>query len=243
MKQIFAIFALIVLLSACAPQTPMTKECSPELRSTPHYFVVSATDNEFIAVYESVELKDSCQFDGTTYYFGSAEGVDFIFFETGVGKELSVGAVETTFNEFNVIVLVFSGTAGRLAPDLSIGDVIIVTKWQERDTQNFSAINEAMISTTLKVKSDSFKIVISELGITSSEFVSNGSQLFEETGATIVDMESYYLSELAHNYNKPFIAIRAISDYADGIKGRNKDHIAQKNSAQITFLFLSQYSK
>ncbi len=213
---------------------PEISACTEEFHSTPRPFIVSAIKVETEAVKVLIPPEYVCFFGNIVYYLGTFESHQLVYFTTTQYGPNSVEDIRLTLTNFKVQVLIFSGIGGRLDPSLQIGDTVIPARWIDITTGNSSEISPALqmiAGVNLNPKA----------GVTSTVFVTNGAEVYASTGASIVDMESYYYSEAAQTYSTPFIAIRSVSDGADGQRDHESYIAASQSSAQVTLRFLHTF--
>ncbi len=102
--------------------------------------------------------------------------------------------------------VIVAGVAGALAPELSIGDLVIDT----------NSTHAQRVAEFMNAMSSQPRVRVGPIH-TSKELVSTArakKQLHKETKALAVDMENAYTRQLADRRHIPWLGIRAISDTA-----------------------------
>ena len=103
------------------------------------------------------------------------------------------------------------GIAGGLAPDLVAGDWVVASG--VRSGKNVIATDRAWAQTLLEALPNAIHAHVlgadSVIASPSEKF-----QLYDETGAAAVDMESHIAAEIAAEHHIPFVACRVIIDAA-----------------------------
>ena len=103
------------------------------------------------------------------------------------------------------------GIAGGLAPDLVAGDWVVASG--VRSGKNVIATDRAWAQTLLEILPNAVHAhVLGADSVIASP--SDKVQLYDETGAAAVDMESHIAAEIAAEYHIPFVACRVIIDAA-----------------------------
>ncbi|MBM3157094.1 MAG: 5'-methylthioadenosine/S-adenosylhomocysteine nucleosidase [Chloroflexi bacterium] len=161
---------------------------------------------------------------GCKLYRGKLENRDALLVKTGMGKERAENATELMLERYPVSAIISLGFAGALAPELSIGDVVICStlhcarkaddKWVSAgacvsDERLLSLASQGIDNIPARCRLGSS---VSVLQLESSTKKLQG--LAEAFHAHIVDMESYWIARIASSRQIPFIAIRSISDTA-----------------------------
>jgi adenosylhomocysteine nucleosidase len=129
------IFLLLVLLSSCAKPGSLAAE---PLDTTPRVAVLSAFSPELQDLHKKLELQTSYVINGRTFYTGTLSGQEVVLSLTGVSMVNAAMAAQTTIDHFNVQAMIFSGIAGGVNPELSIGDVVIPAQWGQYQEQLFA---------------------------------------------------------------------------------------------------------
>lgn len=208
--------------------------CSEEFHSTPRPFIVSAIGMETDAVKALIPTEYTCFSGNLVYYLGTCEGRQVVYFTTTKYGPESTEDITFTLTNFKVEILIFSGIGGRLDPALHIGDTVIPARWIDISTGNSIEI-DPVLQTIAGVNLDP------KSGVTSPIFVTNGAEVYASTGASIVDMETFFYAEVAKTYSVPFIAVRSVSDGADGQRDHKRYVVASQASAQEALHFLHTY--
>lgn len=238
MTKLTLIVVAAMLLAGCAP-SPTVVTCGPDITNVPHVFIVSAFELELDAVSQAVGVKSTCSLNGIDYLLAEYGGRETVIYLSGVGPTKAEETTESTLESFRVQALVFSGIAGGLNPDLQVGDVTIPGEWYELTSGKLVSIDTVLLETAQPLKSEG--VIFSESGVTADRFVSDGTSIFAIYHADVVDMETYAVARVAREEGIPFIAVRSISDYADGRKDPDHYRVAAQASAEVALKFLELY--
>ncbi len=207
--------------------------------------IIGAFDKEIEKIIDifKLEKEKNCK---RIIYKGAFKDKKLIVCNSGIGKTNSASITQYIIDKYNVDIIINSGCAGSLKSSVKIMDIIIssyVTYHDFNPTRimNFSTPDNG------KIKADNNLIKIAErilkatnnkyliAPITSGDcFVTDNvlrDTIYQNTEAVCVDMESASIGHVAKINNIPFIAIRTISDFSDGID--NFEEEAAKKSSEI----------
>ena len=222
--------------------------------------IIAAMDEELKLLLEKLSQKTEEVCLGRTYYSGHLGRHDVVLVRSGVGKVMSAMSVAILADHFAVDALINTGSAGALAPDLKIGDVVVADRlaYHDVDLTAFGYTFGQMSEQPLYFESEktfitAFEKVLeqfqikSKVGlITSSDSFMAGKdrtdfvkEHFPEVEA--VEMEGAAVAQAASAANLPFVVVRAMSDTAAHDANLTFDEFiveAGKQSAQVLLKFL-----
>jgi len=128
---------------------------------------------------------------------------------TGLGPDRTLRNLEEYFEHDHPAALIFTGVAGQLNPDLKLGQIVYPAAWCLESGTRFevaSGLRGRLLERGIKVEGT---------GITVRKPVVREKArigLFQETGASICDMESAAAMMIAESYGIPCIVPKVISD-------------------------------
>lgn len=132
---------------------------------------------------------------------------------TGMGGRRSRAFLLKELAERPPSFLIFTGAAGALSPQVSLGQVILPESWALEDGRRFSG------SVLLREKLQEIPNLLSPgLGLTVNRPVlrpRTRTRLHRETGALICDMEAAHALEAARIRQVPALALKVVSDTAE----------------------------
>ena len=184
--------------------------------------LLGAFGQEIVDVRRQMVIEEVVAERGCKLYRGKFENRDALVVKTGMGKERAESATKIMLERYPVSAIISLGFAGALAPELSIGDVVVCStlhcahksehKWVSdglcaSDTHLLSLVSQGLEDIVAGCRLGSS---VSLLQLESSTKKLAG--LAEAFHAHIVDMESYWIASIASARQIPFIAIRSISD-------------------------------
>ena len=159
------------------------------------------------------ELLIACALEKESSALRQRLKLDCEFLVTGLGAARTRDALENHFRLHVPSLFVFTGNAGQLDPNLTVGQVIVPEKWCKEDGSCFSV--DAGILSAFRDAGDTR---IFGRGLTVSSPVVRAKArraLYHKFKARVCDMESAIALEVAREYSVPCLAPKIISDTAD----------------------------
>lgn len=149
---------------------------------------------------------------------------------TGLGMNRTRATLESYLRTHSPSILVFTGTAGQLDPGLKMGDVVFPRQWCLQTGGCFES-DPALVAFLRKRR-----VRISGAGVTVRIPVikkQDRERLYRSQGASICDMESAAVLELARSHGVPAVAPKVVSDTAEtGILGFRREF--ESNVARLS---------
>jgi nucleoside phosphorylase len=172
--------------------------------------IVAALRREVGSLIKEIEGAPDCKVSEVSslpVYEGSINGREVTIIISGVGRKGSERATRILIDSFNPDLIVTTGYAGSLTPDLVVGDVVVSTK----------AVSESgnrvdFIKPDLPIVSDPGKFGTI---LTVDRFIGSVTEkrdFGERLGASMVDMESLYIGRIANEKGVACLGVRVISD-------------------------------
>lgn len=197
---------------------------------------------------------------------GRLNGLDVVLLQSGIGKVNAAVTTTLLLERFHCELIINTGAAGGLAPELKVGDVVIAEEliYSDVDATAFSyaygqvpqmpdrypvagdllAAAKQVIARTSRAEA-----VVTGLITTADSFISRPERadeiLSRFPAAKATDMEGAAIAQTAYQFGVPFVAVRAISDIAGSeAAGLFKSHLelAATNSAEIVTEILALYT-
>ncbi|TDE75162.1 5'-methylthioadenosine/adenosylhomocysteine nucleosidase [Streptococcus vicugnae] len=224
--------------------------------------IIAAMEQELKLLVENLDNKAEHDVLGNTYYEGDLGNHQVVLIQSGIGKVMSAMSVAILADHFGVDAVINTGSAGAVAHDLNIGDVVVADKlvYHDVDVTAFGYDYGQMAGQPLYFESDksfvdTFDQVLNEANVaskigliaTGDSFIAGQDKIdaikaaFPEVQA--VEMEGAAIAQAAHNLHKPFIVVRAMSDTAAHDANITFDEFileAGKKSANILMAFLEK---
>ncbi|MCZ0725984.1 5'-methylthioadenosine/adenosylhomocysteine nucleosidase [Aerococcus kribbianus] len=196
-----------------------------------------------------------------TWWEATFKGHQIIFVESGIGK-VNAAIAATVLAQETPDLLINSGSAGAVNPELSVGDIVIsdATRYHDADAQAFGyepgqipqmpaeyPTSQQWSQAIEKVFQSHDYTVHSGLVLTGDSFIADNRVLAQIKAdfprAQCTEMEGAAIAQVAYQFNIPCLIIRAISDTASQDANILFDEFidqAGKNSAKLTLDFISQ---
>jgi len=225
--------------------------------------IVVAMDEEreeIVNLMKDVELE---QVYNLRFLKGTIEGKKCIVIKCGVGKVNAARATQVMLDHFKIDYIINLGVAGALSSMLDVGDVVIAKKVVQHDfditafghskgyitgvgafiesnhnlLEEFSSVLEEMPERNYKIKMGI--VATGDIFCTESWMK---DKIRAKFNADVVDMECAAIAQVCYLSEKPFIAIRSISDSPNGNNVSVYDNnlkFASKRCANILKEFLS----
>ena len=165
------------------------------------------------------------QDDHLRFYYRSRLMPDVVVVQGGPGRQKAVDATEQMIDRYNPDFLISAGFAGSVQEDIHTGHLFVCDKllsiegpaplWKsdsahERFPENVNVINDLMENTDMHSNEYSFS------GCMSVPELVSGSHMKKWLGSTfpisIIDMESYWVSEAADSHGIPHVVVRSVFD-------------------------------
>ncbi len=182
--------------------------------------IFSALELEVRQFKKGMKITKTSTFRDCRVYEGETAGKNVLLVLTGMGKERAEIATGWVLDNFRVSTLVSSGFGGSLNDKTTTGDIAVYLKTSCSES-GLSPIGEPLFSNaalaetaTKKVGGNGFRVMpvhgvtISKVCITPK----SKAKLGQTFAADVVDMESYWIGQIAAARNLPFITVRAIFD-------------------------------
>jgi adenosylhomocysteine nucleosidase len=95
--------------------------------------IMGAMPEEINEVVELLSGKETFTIGKRTYYVGRLNAVKTVAVFSRWGKVAAATTVTTLIQEFHITELIFTGVAGAIHPDLTIGDIVIAKRLVQHD--------------------------------------------------------------------------------------------------------------
>ncbi len=227
--------------------------------------IIGAMDVEVNSLCDRMTDKKTEVISGMTFTLGTLCGVSCVIVKCGIGKVAAGVMTEAMILRYAPSLIINTGVGGALAPDLSIGDIVIADRALQYDMDT-SPIGDpvGLISGINKIFFDADKDAAErlvtageKLGFavkrgtvaTGDKFVSGKSEKAKITGlfpdAAVCEMEGGAIAHAAYLNGTPFAIVRAVSDVAD--ESSHMDYptfakMAAQRGAELLLTFLSGLS-
>lgn len=199
--------------------------------------ILGALDGEIAAVVDGMVLDGTVSWNGFTIHRGTIEGRPVMVSRTGVGKTLSALLTQHLIDLARPSRILFTGLAGSLAPDLTVGDTLVARDCLIHDMDATSLgfepgeipytpyriieCDPALVEIAAGIVPTSGTHRIGRV-LTGDQFIAGADvrkRLRQTFDGDAVEMEGASVGLVATVNHTPFLLIRTISDQADGTAG------------------------
>lgn len=225
------------------------------------YGIICAMEEEIKELRAQLTNANEENIANMIFYSGQINDHEVVLVRAGIGKVQAGVTTAFLIENFKVDAVINSGSAGGIGTGLAVGDLVLSTgaayhdasatvfgykpgqlpqqpQIFEADQELLQAVSEAASQAGLQVKPG--------LIVTGDQFVSSQAQIaaIKETypQALCCEMEGAAVAQVAYQFDKPFLIVRAMSDVGDEDAGQSFDEFiidAGKKSAQMILNLLA----
>lgn len=178
-------------------------------------------------------------------FSGLLDGKHVALCLSGIGKVNAAIATTILIEHFSVDAIINTGSAGGLGKDLKVGDVVIGTEIAHHDVDvtAFGYVHGQIPQLPARYHSHPHLAFVAQTYSSRRGLIVSGDQFIhgQEQLETIrqhfpdvlaVEMEAAAIAQTCHQFDKPFVVIRAISDNGDSNAAVNFETFLQKAATQ-----------
>ncbi|MGC9403358.1 5'-methylthioadenosine/S-adenosylhomocysteine nucleosidase [Vibrio genomosp. F10] len=197
--------------------------------------IIGAMEQEVTILKQAISNCKEVSKAGCNFFSGELNGVDVVLLQSGIGKVAAAIGTTILLDEYQPDVVINTGSAGGFDSTLNLGDVVISTevRHHDADVTAFGYEIGQMAGQPAAFLADSNLMDIAERALAQMEdkhavrglictgdaFVCSAErQAFIRTHfptVIAVEMEASAIAQTCHQFNVPFVVVRAISDVAD----------------------------
>lgn len=218
--------------------------------------IIGAMDEEVELLKETLEQREEHCIAGYSLFTGKMHGVDVVLLKSGIGKVNAAIGTTLMLQVFQPTCVINTGSAGGFASDLNVGDVVISSEVRHHDVDvtifgyepgqvpglpagftpdNYLAgVAEGCIARMDGIKTVQGLIATGDSFMNCPERVAKTRENFPTMKA--VEMEAAAIAQTCHQFDIPFIVIRALSDIAGKESNLSFEQflvVAAKHSAEM----------
>ncbi|SFV56739.1 Menaquinone via 6-amino-6-deoxyfutalosine step 2 [hydrothermal vent metagenome] len=217
--------------------------------------IMGAMPEEIEPILERLDKYEKVEYAKNIYYKGHYKSLEVVVAYSKIGKVFSALTATTMLEIFACDMLLFTGVAGAVNPDLKIGDLVVATKLAQHDLDItiFGHPHGFVPGGSVYVESDRdlralSKIVATKMDIelhegiiaTGDQFIASEERkefIAKTFNADALEMEGASVAVVCDALSVPFFILRSISDAADMDAGFNFEEFVE-SSAKISAEFL-----
>lgn len=194
--------------------------------------IITPMAEEKITLIAALEDVTTKQHGGTEITSGRYKCHEVILTESGIGKVAAASATALMIDNFEPDLVVNTGSAGALDPDLKIGDEVIGTQvaYSDVDVTVFGYAYGQVPNKPLYYEADPTVVKdFEQLAPVKEGLIVSGDQFVQDTAkkrilthfpeALVAEMEAAAVAQVAYQFGTPFIVLRGVSDLANGDSG------------------------
>ncbi|CDG18821.1 5'-methylthioadenosine/S-adenosylhomocysteine nucleosidase [Xenorhabdus doucetiae] len=227
--------------------------------------VIGAMEQEVTLLRDQIEGLQTLSRGGCEIYTGKLNGVDIALLKSGIGKVAAALGTTLLIEHCQPDIVINTGSAGGLDPKLNVGDIVVseAVRYHDADLTAFGYAPGQMAQCPAAFMADATLISLAEKCIQSLDLNAvrglvcsgdafiNGAEPLARIRATFpdvaaVEMEAAAIGHVCHQYNLPFVVVRAISDVADQESHLSFDEflvVAARESTRMVNAMLTELSK
>lgn len=198
--------------------------------------IIGAMQEEIKLLLEHMDNQQAERHAGLTYHRGTLYGRKVVVTQSGVGKVNAAVCTQALIDRFGADVVLFTGVAGAVDPELNIGDIVISSSSLQHDV-DVTALGfkrgEIPYQAVSEYPSDEGLILLAQAAgekvfpgrcrtgrvLSGDQFIADRAAvkgLYEELGGACTEMEGASVAQVCHMNAIPHVIIRSMSDKADG---------------------------
>lgn len=224
--------------------------------------IIGAMDEEIGLYLEAMETSETVVKAGIQYHTGKLEGIDVVLVKSGVGKVNASVCTQILIDRFNVEQIIFTGVAGAVHPDLTIGDIVVSSDCLQQDmdvtplgfapgqipyTDKWTwEADQKLVDLAMEASKqvNGEGRVVSGRILTGDQFIADPAKvaaLYEKFNGACIEMEGAAVAQVSTMNDVPFVIVRSMSDKADGsahVNFAEFTHLASRRSYEIVLQML-----
>lgn len=213
--------------------------------------IIGAMEEEIAILRSAIQIQRTISKAGCEIYIGTLNNIEIALLKSGIGKVSSALGTTLLLEHYAPDCVINTGSAGGLASSLNVGDIVISTevRYHDADVTAFgyemgqmAAAPAAFIANNALIEAATQSVTALNLNavkglICSGDAFINGAEnlarilkYFPTVAA--VEMEAAAIAHVCHQFNTPFVVVRAISDVADKASHLSFDEFLQTAAKQ-----------
>ncbi|HEY0821131.1 MAG TPA: 5'-methylthioadenosine/adenosylhomocysteine nucleosidase [Rhizobacter sp.] len=229
--------------------------------------IVGAMHQELEALLAAMPDERPVQRAGREFWLGHLAGHEVVVVLSRIGKVAAATTATLLLSDFEVSRIVFTGTAGGLAPGVNVGDVVVADTLLQHDMDASplfprhevplygrdrfaadaamsAALAEASREALAALGADAAK-VHRGLVVSGDRFVceraENDALCARLPDALAVEMEGAALAQVCHDFGVPFAVVRTVSDRADDSAHVDFNRFVAEVASRYTLAIVSRW--
>lgn len=196
--------------------------------------IIGAMEEEVTILRENMTDKEVKTIAGCEFTSGKMNGVSVILLRSGIGKVNAAMSTSILLERFKPRAVINTGSAGGYDPKLNVGDIVISSEVRHHDVDvtafgyeygqvpqlppAFIADKELVTVAEEAAKEIEGIQIVKGLIATGDSFMDDPKRVAyiqdKFTNLQAVEMEAAAVAQVSHQFEVPFVVIRALSDIA-----------------------------
>ena len=198
--------------------------------------IIGAMEQEVTLLKSKINNCQLQEIAGSKFYTGDMNGVDVVLLQSSIGKVAAALSTSILLDRFKVTEVINTGSAGGFDPSLNLGDVVVSTDvaYHDADVTAFGYTMGQMAGQPATFTSNEKLLDVAEQALSAMSPAPHAVRGLICTGDAFVctaerqnyirehfpnviavEMEAAAIAQACHQFNVPFVVVRAISDVAD----------------------------
>ncbi len=182
--------------------------------------IIGAMEEEVTLLRDKIDNRQTITLGGCEIYTGQLNGTEVALLKSGIGKVAAALGATLLLEHCKPDVIINTGSAGGLASTLKVGDIVVSdeARYHDADVTAFGYEYGQLPGCPAGFKADDKLIAAAESCI--RELNLNAVRGLIVSGDAFINgsvglAEATAIAHVCHNFNVPFVVVRAISDVAD----------------------------
>lgn len=220
--------------------------------------IIGAMEEEIRTIKKELSNVVETTIAHATFFAGQYQQHQVVLVQSGIGKVNAALTTTLMIDHFDVDYLINTGSAGGIGEGLHIGDVVIANRlsYHDVDVTAFDYEKGQMAGMPLYYEADDMLVkkaneAATATGLTThTGLIVSGDQFIHDQGqidrihqwfpeVLANEMEGTAIAQVAHQFNTPFVVIRAMSDVGDSDASVNFDDFILQAGAKSAEMTLS----
>ena len=225
--------------------------------------IIGAMDEEIELLKSKMTIHKEEKVANRHFYLGNLVGKEVVLLQSGIGKVNAAMSTTIMFERYQPDYVINTGSSGGYHHDLEVGDIVISDKVVHHDVDvtafkyeygqvpgmppSFEADEQLVNQATEAAKQLEGVQAMKGLISTGDTFMEDPErvQFVREKFPNVIaaEMEAAAIAQVCHQYNKPFVVIRALSDIAGKKSSISFDAFLQKAAENAATLIIDVIKK
>ncbi|MGG3989865.1 5'-methylthioadenosine/S-adenosylhomocysteine nucleosidase [Bacillus smithii] len=218
--------------------------------------IIGAMEEEVAILRNQIEFSSTDTIANSEYTSGKLKGADVVLLKSGIGKVNAAMSTAVLLYHYQPDVVINTGSAGGLNPELQVGDIVISTEVRHHDVDatvfgyEYGQVpqmpaaylaDKRLIETAARSAETLTGVqVVKGLITTGDSFMSDPDRVesirHKWNDLQAVEMEAAAIAQVCYQFGTPFVIIRSLSDIAGKESNISFDQYLEKaarNSAEL----------